>query len=131
MRYLKKFNESNSDTLVRNLTGEEAKYYIDWKREIITKKEFEKISYIKDKYYKELSQEGTEVFPIKYDEKATEYKLRQFVKVYRVELPISIIKIVDDWWIILYHYNVGAFPDDCTFLCDTIDGVEEWFKNEL
>ena len=47
-------------------------------------------------------------------------------------LPNMILhKIEDDWWIVSYVYNVGSFPDDCHFLCDTLEGVEEWFRESL
>lgn len=27
-------------------------------------------------------------------------------------------------------YSMG-FPNDCNYICDTIDGVEEWFRENL
>lgn len=126
MKYLKRFNESNSDGLVRKLTDQEAKYYLSWNKEIITHSEFERLKDIQLKYYKE------DDYIIKYEKSRVHYTFIKYDKQYKtVTLPIEITKIEDDWWVVTYVSNRGAFPDDCTYLCDTLDGVEEWFRDKL
>lgn len=128
MKYLKLFeyyNESSTEELVKSLTDDEARYYLSWKRENITREEFEKLKSIQNKYY------NSEDHTIKYDPNRTHYTLIKYDNQFKtVALPIEIVKIGDDWWIVTYVYN-RAFPDDCNYLCDTIDGVEEWFRENL
>ena len=125
MKYLKKF-ENHSEDLVRSLTEEEFKYYSGWRKEKIIEEEFERLKSIQNEYYR------SEDHIIKYDPNRTHYTFIRYDKQFKtVALPIEITKIVDDWWIVTYVSNRGAFPDDCNYLCDTIDGVEEWFREKL
>ena len=122
MKYLKLFEE-HREYLFRSLTDNEYKYYLGWKKEKINENEFEKLKSIQSKYY------NSEYHTIKYDENRTHYTFIKYDNQFKtVTLPIEITKIEDDWWIVTYVSNRGAFPDDCNYLCDTIDGVEEWFR---
>ena len=124
MRYLKLF-EDYSESMYRSLTDDESKYYLNWKKEKITQPEFERLKSIQEKYYK------SDEHIIKYDENRVHYTFIKYDNQFKtVTLPIEIAKIGDDWWVVTYVYN-RAFPDDCNYLCDTIDGVEEWFRENL
>lgn len=125
MIYLKLF-EDYSESMYSSLTDDESKYYLNWKKEKITQTEFERLKSIQEKYYK------SDEHIIKYDENRTHYTFIKYDNQFKtVTLPIEITKIGDDWWVVTYVSNRGAFPDDCNYLCDTIDGVEEWFKENL
>lgn len=126
MKYLKNFNESNSEELSRQLTDQEAKYYLERNREEISENEFLRLKEIQFKYYRDLP-----VYDIVYKKGSTRYTFNNLDNKFKVNIPITIDKIEDDWWIVTYVYNRGAFPDDTFWLCDTIDGVEVWFEDNI
>ena len=123
MKYLKSFNESiGGDDLYRQLGEDEYKYYLERTREVINREEFLRLKDIQFNYYRDDNN------IIVYKEDSSEYNFNYLSNPYRVNLPVKVIKIDDDWWIVIFIDNVGGFPEDSIWLCDTIDGVEQWFK---
>ena len=115
MKYLRSFNESiGGDDLYRQLSDDESKYYLDRSSEVINRREFLRLKDIQFNYYRD------DNHVIVYDEGNSEYTFDYSVN-HLLDSPLTVIKIDDDWWIIISE-------EDSIWLCDTIDGVELWFK---
>lgn len=124
MKYLKSFNESiGGDDLYRQLSGDESKYYLERTREVINHEEFLRLKDIQFNYYRDDNN------IIVYKDGSVRYSFNYLNNPYRVNLPVTVIKIDDEWWVVIFIDNVGGFPEDSIWLCDTIDGIEKWFKD--